>query len=283
MANRRMTRIIVIAVVAVLMIVPATFYADEAKWFSHKRHIEEYGSECKNCHNIEADPPMLLEGGGCNGCHDEALDAPVLRAKAKRHEIIFSHELHNNVAECTECHERTATDKQKKNSPMMTYARCYSCHEENAIHIAQFRCAVCHRKTDRRTRPDGHKKTWMRSHGKAAEWKLDMGHGNDCALCHAQSECRTCHRVMRPKDHTGLWRLRTHGFHAEMNRDRCKTCHETGACINCHRNTAPQNHRGAWRKVHGIAAATRPEKCRVCHSPSYGTSVNCIECHGAAK
>jgi hypothetical protein len=282
MANRRITRIPAIASAVALMTISTVFFAGEKYVFTHKPHIEEYNTECVNCHNEEADPPVLLEDG-CEQCHDEALDEPVLEVKAKRYEIIFSHELHNNVALCPECHEATAKDRQKKNEPMMTYARCYSCHEENAIHIAEFRCEVCHRTTNRQTRPDTHKKTWMRSHGKAAEWNMDMGHGNDCTMCHAKQECNTCHRTMKPRDHTGLWRLRTHGFQAEMNRERCKTCHETGVCINCHRNTAPQNHRGAWRKLHGAAANAAPERCRVCHNPAYGSSVNCIECHGGAR
>jgi hypothetical protein len=276
--------ILSISAAAALTAFSAVFYAkDNPKGFSHKRHVEEYNAECANCHNDQADPPAFKGPASCKGCHDEALDKPVLKAKAKRYEIIFSHELHNNVATCIECHKTTVGDKQKKNRPMMSFARCVSCHEENAIEIPSFQCTACHRKTNRQTKPDNHKQSWMTSHGKVAEWNLDKGHGSDCMLCHTQSNCTTCHRTMKPKSHSGLWRIRTHGIYAEFDRDRCKTCHETGVCINCHRNTKPQNHRGAWKKLHGTAANTDPEKCRVCHSASFGSSAACVECHRGSK
>ncbi len=279
MTKRTIIAVLSIVAAAALTTVCKSFFAKDQQWFSHKRHIEDYNSDCENCHNMKADPPVFGGMSTCEGCHDESLSKPVLKHKAKRYEIIFSHDLHNNVAVCTECHETTAKDKQKRNMPMQSYSRCLSCHEENAIHISPFKCSSCHKQTDKQTRPDNHKKTWLQSHGKAAEWKLDKGHGNDCILCHKQSECQTCHRTMKPKNHTGLWRMKTHGLSASMEKERCKTCHETGVCITCHRNTAPQNHRGTWRRAHGISANTSPEKCRVCHSPSFGSSVNCVECH----
>jgi c(7)-type cytochrome triheme protein len=282
MADRNIMKLLSVTVAAMLTTLSSVFYAQESKVFSHKRHIEEYGAECANCHDAAADPPSV-KANACAACHDKPMGKPNLKTRAQKGDIAFSHAIHTNVATCIDCHKSTATDKQKNKSPIQTNSRCVSCHQENGVTVSASQCASCHTTTEKKTRPNSHKKSWTLRHGKVAEWGRDQGHGNDCSLCHKKLECKTCHRTMKPQSHTALWRIRTHGLSASMDRERCKTCHETGSCINCHRTTAPQNHRGAWPKVHGLAAQASPEKCRVCHSASFGTSSACVECHGSMK
>jgi hypothetical protein len=79
---------------------------------------------------------------------------------------------------------------------------------------------------------------------------------------------------MRPKSHTGLWRLRTHGAAAAFDSESCRTCHVTGMCIQCHRTNAPLKHRGAWSKLHDYAAGTFADSnCYVCHNKG-----QCLAC-----
>ena len=259
----------------------AVLFGDKPKIFSHRKHIDETESACSACHDESADPPTV-KAEGCKECHDTD-PSRRLKSPASRPKIVFSHAIHNNVAECVGCHGRTVRDRQRRNTPLQAYEKCSDCHKENGIEINWFQCASCHPDINRTTKPTSHRKTWMTRHGKVASWVGFERHRNNCELCHAKSECKSCHMTMAPKNHTALWRVRTHGFAASMDRERCKNCHETGACINCHLHTAPQNHRGAWPRVHGIAAKVSPEKCRTCHSAAYGSSAVCVECHGGAR
>lgn len=282
MTRKMKAGLLSIHAVAIITSVSAVFYADKPLIFSHKKHIEDTAAECSGCHEDAANP-KAVKTSACAECHDEDVGKAVLRPRASRPEIVFSHEIHNNVATCIDCHERTAKDKQRRNTPLQTYEKCTDCHRENGIVLPWFQCGACHAEANRNIKPVSHQKTWLSRHGKIGGWDGFKGHGNNCELCHTKSECKTCHQIMAPKSHTALWRIRSHGFVASMDRERCKTCHETGSCINCHLHTAPQNHRGAWPRVHGLAAKASPEKCKVCHSAAYGTSSACIECHGGLK
>ncbi len=266
-----------------LSTISAVFFAAETVRLSHRKHIEEYGAECANCHT-NGDSPGLKKDA-CVDCHDEAMAAKraVLKRRAKKTDIPFPHALHENTAECVDCHGATAKDRQKRGRPIQAYRRCVSCHEENGIGIAARDCRKCHGRNEKRHRPTSHKKAWREGHGKTARWRFIKEHGDDCYLCHTRNDCKNCHKTMKPRSHTGLWRIKTHGLSASWDRERCKTCHETGSCINCHRTTAPMNHRGGWRSVHGLAAKTSGERCRVCHGGSYGSASQCIECHGRGR
>jgi hypothetical protein len=261
--------------------VSLVFYAEEGAVFSHRRHIEEHGAECASCHTTGDSP--ALKKDACADCHDKALPRTRLPAKAKKTGIPFAHAIHENTAECADCHEATAKDKQKAGRPIQDYRRCVSCHEENGIEIAEWSCKRCHGENQKRVKPVSHKKTWRVRHGNTARWRFLKSHGDDCYLCHTRNECKHCHRTMKPRSHTALWRVRTHGLQASWDRERCKTCHETGSCINCHKTTAPMNHRGAWKSVHGLAAGASGERCKVCHSAAFERSAGCAECHGGRR
>ena len=90
---------------------------------------------------------------------------------------------------------------------------------------------------------------------------------------------QSCHNLVMPRSHNGLWRVRMHGLAASWDRDRCKTCHESGVCVRCHATERPLNHVGNWGTVHGLAASTSDnEHCATCHRGSF-----CVQCHTQAR
>jgi hypothetical protein len=136
-------------------------------------------------------------------------------------------------------------------------------------------CAACHGTDMRRERPADHEEAWLERHGKESGWRVFDEHGRDCATCHPTGACTSCHATARPRSHTGLWRLKTHGMAAEMDEASCRTCHETGACVQCHKRTAPMSHQGAWSFKHGTMAGSGfGPRCAVCHGPT-----DCASCH----
>jgi hypothetical protein len=236
--------------------------------FPHDLHLEEV-DDCTMCHKAGADGEMDVDKAACAECHDD--ETPGFRpVMSDGPEILrFPHALHVEAGDCTDCHKL----------PAMAFPRgkktCDACHKENDVEVPESACASCHGKPAHKLTPADHKGTWAVSHGKAAPWRVFSRHGKDCTTCHKQDACDSCHRTSRPRSHTGLWRLRTHGTAASWNRDTCRTCHETGGCVACHQNTPPMNHIGAWSKLHGLTARSKADtSCNACHNVGY-----CNACH----
>jgi hypothetical protein len=264
----------VLAAGAVLVWLAATSQAaDPAKPFSHKQHLEE-GAECATCHKaVEGQALPVLNQEGCTDCHDDGAPAWTLPAKAARLPFAFPHALHAEAAECKDCHQAVAEETQAAGKLPVDHARCTACHQENDVAVRQ--CKQCHGVDATKVKPADHAQAWSRKHGEESRWRQFGQHGQDCSLCHRADGCQTCHKSARPRNHTGLWRTRTHGVAAGWDRDACKTCHETGACIRCHQTSQPLNHKGAWRSTHGLAAQSRSnEHCTTCHQLSW-----CAACH----
>jgi hypothetical protein len=264
-----------IATLLVMVGAPAALADEPPPVFSHEYHIKEEGAECADCHDMESDkrlPP--LQKSACEGCHDEvpAYRYPVHAAKMP---IQFPHKLHVDAAECADCHAATANDTLKAGEPVLRFAQCRSCHTEVGVDVVESKCAICHGKDQRRVAPKDHELTWDRRHGEEAKWRVFGQHGQDCKTCHTQDACTTCHQENRPRSHTALWRVRTHGVEAGWDRDACKTCHEVGTCVRCHQQTAPMSHRGPWVSTHGLAATVRDNQtCTTCHR-----AAECVACH----
>jgi hypothetical protein len=247
--------------------------AAEGTTFPHAPHIEE-GAECAQCHVLDDAGVMKPSAESCTDCHDDDVPA-YISALSKRAPLRFDHAAHEGV-ECAQCHAKTAADEQPRGQLLVDKKGCDACHEENGVEVAGAACAKCHGKGAQEIVPPDHKQLWTVRHGKEARWRVFDQHGRQCSLCHKSDACVTCHKTTRPQDHTGLWRMRTHGTAAQWDRDRCKTCHETGGCIQCHTSTTPINHTAAWSKTHGLAAKTSDTaRCNVCHQ-----MVNpCQSCH----
>jgi c(7)-type cytochrome triheme protein len=254
---------------------------------THIRFIEKCADcqrDCTDCHSLNKETGSYsLNVTFCKKCH---LPSPTpvwnIPIRARRlNQIAFTHVVHERTnragkLKCVDCHQTTMKDRQTRNSPLITADRCLSCHAEKAANLSEKNCDRCHvSKEINRIEPLSHDKTWPVTHGKKAEWDPTFGHGEQCVLCHQNAACIACHRTQAPRNHTGLWRVRTHGTVAKWDRDRCKTCHEAGACISCHRRTPPLNHRGDFLSNHGRASGF-DDRCMVCHNPSW-----CANCHKA--
>ena len=135
-----------------------------------------------------------------------------------------------------------------------------------------------------RPRPQSHRADWIRNHG--ADVNLDpggRGAPQSCSLCHEKADCISCHNTQLPKDHTNTWRIRTHGFQAEANRDRCATCHKEDYCIRCHNETTPRSHSGRWNAGGLVNTPDSPTHCKWCHFSSRITPAEgCGVCHKRA-
>ena len=253
---------------------PMAVRADEPPQFSHQFHLDEQGASCTDCHDLSGSRLPTVKKSACADCHDE-VPKYQYGHRSRPLQVKFPHAVHADSFECKECHAKTIGDTQTAGEPIMPQPGCIGCHEENGIAVAPSACAKCHGADKKREKPLDHAVNWERKHPQEAKWRVFDQHGKDCKMCHGQDTCLTCHKNNKPRSHTALWRVRTHGVSAEWDREGCKTCHETGTCIRCHRTTAPLSHKGAWRQTHGLAAQTRSnEHCTVCHSRS-----ECIACH----
>lgn len=264
------------SILVIALLFSSSFIASERPVFlKHKLHIDE-GCECTSCH-VAADGKQLpvLNPEFCKECHEDVSSNILLPGKGRPMAIRFPHKLHEDAAECTDCHAADAADTRKAGEPVMGFARCVSCHEENDVKVPDGNCVACHGHNQRQVPPSDHTSNWAKHHGVAAEWRVFKEHGKDCSTCHHEAACVSCHKHTRPSSHTALWRVRLHGKVAEWDRESCRTCHETGSCIACHKTVEPLNHTGAWLSGHGLVAESRSSQyCATCHRPSY-----CAACH----
>jgi hypothetical protein len=97
-----------------------------------------------------------------------------------------------------------------------------------------------------------------------------------------------------------MFRTRTHGFLASIDRSRCYTCHRTDSCDECHQVTLPVSHRPGFgnnqqRHCNSCHFPIQDSGCVVCHpgTPSHNDaedlpsnhqpSWNCRQCHGPGR
>jgi len=85
---------------------------------SHKKHVDEYGVSCTDCHHVyEGGENTWKEGDPvqkCAECHDYSKS----QGKAKKVQLAFH-------ANCKDCH-KAAAKEGKKNAP---FKKCNGCHE----------------------------------------------------------------------------------------------------------------------------------------------------------
>jgi hypothetical protein len=253
--------------------------------FSHAVHLEE-GLDCASCHaDYEAgDEPSWPVASQCALCHADLDEgkAPERRVASlfvdglfqAQHvadvpdEVIFSHATHLSAgAACDQCHRGIETSERVDASLAVGMDDCMSCHATFGLPTDD--CAACHTELGLDTPPGNHAQEWTRLHGLAVRGGFD-GPANDCAMCHTDQSCTTCHQDTAPANHNNMWRLRTHGVVAAMDRDNCAVCHTPDSCERCHEDVLPINHRGPF-------GSTLNTHCVSCHEP---VSVNsCFVCH----
>ncbi|MBN1420501.1 MAG: hypothetical protein JXP34_17110 [Planctomycetes bacterium] len=144
-------------------------------------------------------------------------------------------------------------------------------------------CEVCHEGQELRPEAKGwrmpevrlegvprHGLGYLREHGQEVSRDMWLERRESCFFCHPVSSCDRCHRREPPRDHTNLFRRRTHGWTAEMERERCAVCHREAFCVRCHRTVRPQDHSAAW-------GGTTSRHCTRCHEPLAEGA--CYACH----
>jgi hypothetical protein len=280
--------------------------------FSHERHLAE-GLGCTDCHSAyeEGDEPQAVTPAQCALCHEE-LDAEkpperrvaslfdgedfrATHAAGFSNEVKFSHATHVAAgAACESCHAPILTSSSVDAGVSPHMNDCIACHESVGQDTS---CRACHNELDTDTMPANHSQQWMRVHGVAVRGEFE-GSANDCALCHTESACTTCHRDQPPANHNNFWRLRGHGVVADMDRDSCRTCHEPSSCVRCHQENEPLSHNsgafGSTLNTHCLSChfPLQSESCSVCHKstpshldatdvpPNHFPGMDCRSCHG---
>jgi hypothetical protein len=259
--------------------------------FPHRVHIEDEGLDCSDCHaNAEdsEDPGMPL-AAQCALCHSDLdqekpeeeraaalFEGSTFRAAhagRQSEEILFSHQRHAALGlECTACHAQVAEDEgtlaQRGLELRLSMDACVACHAASSGPLLAD-CAACHAEIRAGVAPPSHRDDWTRYHGSYVRGRAPS-RSDQCALCHQQSECTTCHQIELPANHNNYWRRRGHGLTASMDRDGCVTCHDSDSCQRCHEETRPVSHVGSW-------GAPKDRHCLECHEPLRATS--CGVCH----
>ena len=218
---------------------------------------------CIGCGIITTIPMETLRRG-----NPAARLFPPTHAPYRTGEVLFSHEPHS-FAECETCHPGGGAAESVAAEGLPSMARCFECHDGAQASEA---CETCHQIERRGRKPGTHDGTWQRRHGREAD-----DDGEQCSLCHAESECQGCHATRKPQSHTLRFLRSTHGRMANHNRSACATCHEADFCANCH-SRPPPDHTPAFTTSggHRQAARVRSRSCLTCHR----YEPDCSRCHG---
>ncbi len=142
--------------------------------FSHTFHTQVYG--CKDCHPVKVKPDMkknkratmadMEKGQSCGSCHDGKTAFSVKGDCAKCHtgfkvpaKLVFknktgtivghfSHEFHNAVYKCNDCHTKLypyGNGKRITMKQMETGASCGACHDGKTAFSVKSDCIKCHK------------------------------------------------------------------------------------------------------------------------------------------
>ena len=270
---------------------------------------------CATCH-VEGKYEPLVKGDRsgqfCLSCHGDVeitdkqgyetayLRSHLVPLRGRAGDNAFDHQTHQTFSEggnksgkeisCTSCHSdvKNADDNTQINVVQMS--GCVECHRQSKGFGLQppSSCKDCHLHLRKGVPPAGdvivkkpldHTPFFRKNHEDAART-----HTNLCASCHAGVDpndgerCDTCHRVMKPRDHTAGYRDKVHGRMAQMDSTRCQTCHRAERCESCHR-VIPNSHFPLSTFVDKASHASRARidmgACLTCHR----FENSCSRCH----
>jgi len=284
----------------------------EERSFSHRLHAE-IGMTCDECHTSD-DEPIWPDAELCQFCHEDIdYDKPEDQRAAAlfdsgplageelpalySDEIIFDHASHvNRGVSCEDCHgDVEHSDSVDGTGRWLSMDACMNCHEVRA-EPHQNACSVCHAEIRMDVAPGSHHQQWMRMHGQVVRGGSEM-RVDDCSMCHTQATCVTCHQDEPPANHNSVFRLRTHGVIAAIDRENCTVCHKADSCTACHEEVLPMNHRGMFGSpkdthCYGCHFPLKDNGCFVCHKgtpshnqadplpPDHSPAFDCRQCHG---
>ena len=97
--------------------------------FSHKKHVEEYGATCMECHHDETGTPIDPAPGenvqSCIRCHDKPGQKPRKKKLSRKEKLAYHAEaVHMN---CKACHRAFNKKTGTKDAPVS----CKACHPKN--------------------------------------------------------------------------------------------------------------------------------------------------------
>jgi nitrate/TMAO reductase-like tetraheme cytochrome c subunit len=184
-----------------------------------------------------------------------------------------------STSECAKCHFKPPKGTLKIFGSDFNHARhtenarleCTTCHRDNApqrddhgkLKLTQDDCRNCHHSRPKGASP--HPTGWTKTHGAQA-----AKNRQDCATCHTQNQCNTCHGGLA-MPHSTNWK-KEHGPKSKQNMDTCRRCHQQSECTTCHQTKRP--HSNDWTPQHGKQAMASPGKCATCHQQT-----DCSTCH----
>jgi len=272
-------------------------------------------AECASCHSKAGMKPQLSAASttnDCRSCHNpEEIENP--GATGKRREISlevvsgkyanlkFSHISHfkhraESKLSCLTCHAEVMKSTGLANLTLPKMVDCVGCHDLQKTMAASFRmtnCQSCHVKEAEGPAPGSHTR-WIKPAFHTENFRQHHEReasedGAKCFVCHtnvtvktssssaSNSQCLSCHLVMRPANHAARWRDDVHGKYAALDREGCANCHATDYCSRCH-NELPRSHyplalfKGG---AHARLAMLNERSCLTCHT----FQNTCAECH----
>jgi hypothetical protein len=172
--------------------------------FSHRQHIDDLGAECSTCHATaqtsgNANDLMLPKHAECGTCHSAEIeetcdlchvdrDNPVAYGAPQR-EVRFSHKLHIDTQklECAICHAGVEKSEKPSVAYLPDMASCNTCHNNVKAKNA---CESCHLRPETLVPISHQQVAWAKEHKRLVRAE---GMSNDCAVCHSDNFCQTCH------------------------------------------------------------------------------------------
>ncbi|MDZ7342962.1 MAG: cytochrome c3 family protein [candidate division KSB1 bacterium] len=239
--------------------------------FSHKKHIVELGAECSTCHpsaqtSENSNDLLLPKQADCAVCHEQVEnDCQYCHVDEKKYEpyaapkreVLFNHKLHveTQQMECAACHAGVEQSETPSLAFLPVMASCNACH--NNVRAASA-CESCHPQIEA-LRPLSHAQVdWAKEHKRLVRAE---GASNDCAVCHMDNFCQTCHdeattqltsgnfirsvpenrptpsgkpALVKPNVHEPNYLL-SHSLDLRAKKADCYSCHDQQRfCTDCH-------------------------------------------------
>jgi len=256
---------------------------------------------------LNADSHLALDAGHmgseqCTQCH--SLETRVVTPSKG---IIIDHAVHEeNEIHCTVCHNRvghneggdwepvltdpSSGERSHKHQNFMSMTACFRCHTltgeapEGGIE-APGKCSACH-PADFDLKPANHKEAgfYPEGHAKLAVAPLDRYTGRPVPGEEAESSKETT--AAEHGSEEGKEGKEGESHVLELVKvtevDYCNTCHLDTFCMDCHGMEMP--HPEEFKaKTHPSVAASKPEKCDLCHQTSKNDFLFCNSCHHGTK
>jgi hypothetical protein len=176
--------------------------------------------------------------------------------------IKFSHKLHKDQADCTDCHTAVTKSTSLNDRLMPNHDACSTCHDVTD----EKKCSTCHY--------DNVKEALIQP-------KPNLVFNHSLHLVKEKLKCDVCHKGITDVAYA------EDAVQPNPVMENCYTCHNNkgpaqNACESCHISTAnlmPQSHKSSsFISNHKFAARSFNANCVMCHD-----NTSCQECHAGAQ